>query len=85
MKITIRGKEFLTIERTPVQPANLSSPTYNNCTFGQPFPVVIRQPSGNSGKLSKETLEYLATEIVSKTGFEREFIERVLRALEEID
>lgn len=85
MKISVRGKEFLTIERTPVQPANLSTPTYNNCIFGQPFPVVIRQPSGISGKLSKEALDYLATEIGNKTGFEREFIERVLRAWEEID
>lgn len=87
MKITVMGKEVLNIERAqiPVQPANLTTPTYNQCTFGQPFPVLIHQPTAGGKKLSKEALEYISGEIMVKTGFERELIERVLRALEEVD
>lgn len=90
MKLTIFGKEVLTIEKAAApQPQPLTttnnSPTYNKCTFGQPMPVVIRQPHPGGERLDRDNLKVIAEAVAERTGFEKEFIERVLRALEEID
>ncbi len=86
MKIRIFGKEVIEIEKAAApqpQPLTSNSPTYNNCTFGQPFPVMLQHPG--AVKLDRDKLQVIAEAVAEKTGFEREFIERVLRALEEID
>jgi hypothetical protein len=78
MKIILFGKEVLSTEK-----AESKAPVYNNCAFGQPFPVYVQVPQRQ--KLSAETLDTVSTAISIKTGFEKEIIERVLRALETLE
>ena len=79
MKVVLFGKEVLSTEKTESK----AQPVYNNCAFGQPFPVYVQVPQRQ--KLNSETLDTISTAISIKTGFEKEIIERVLRALETLE
>ncbi|MGE5679489.1 MAG: hypothetical protein ACM34K_01290 [Bacillota bacterium] len=68
MKINISGMPV--IEITEFQP-NI---TYNNCSFGQPFPVTITKYL----EQKPVDMEKLINYIQDKTGFNSEMIERVL-------
>lgn len=80
MKIVLFGKEIISTEKSESK----AQPVYNNCAFGQPFPVYVQVPRQQQ-KLNAENLDTISTAISIKTGFEKEIIERVLRALETLE
>ena len=54
------------------------SATYNNCTFGMPYPVGIPQQQ-QSGQVDEKVIEYAATQ----TGLPAEYVEKILDAIDQ--
>jgi hypothetical protein len=79
MKIIMFGKEILNIEKAGVKTEAIN---YNSCIFGQPYPIILKQPTQEEQK-STMKLDEVVSYVSKRTGLLEEWVERILASAAE--